>query len=105
MLREQPSHKEYIQFVETWLGVVYTKGPPAIHAHVATMLMLVDMTPMRWIIQHLYSHVGRPARPPENMLRSLICMTLCGYTSIEKWVATMRSHPFYAIVSGFHPYD
>ncbi len=105
MLKDQPSHKEYIQFVETWLGVVYPKEPPAIHAHVATMLMLVDMTPMRGIIQHLYSQVGRPARPPENMLRSLICMTLCGYTSIEKWVATMRSHPFYAIVSGFRPFD
>ena len=105
MLKEQPSHEEYIQFVETWLGFVYPKGPPPIHAHVATMLMLTDLTPMRKTIEHLYSQMGRPARPPENMLRSLICMTLCGYTSITKWVATMRSHPFYAIVSGFRPFD
>jgi hypothetical protein len=32
-------------------------------------------------------------------------MALCGYTSITEWVATMRSYPFYAIVSGFRPYD
>jgi hypothetical protein len=105
MLREQPSHKEYIQFVETWLHVVYPQGPPPIHAHVATMLMLVDLTPMRNIIQHLYSVLGRPARAPENLLRSLLCMVLCGYTSITRWISKMRSHPFYAIVSGFLPYD
>lgn len=105
MLKEQPSHKEYIQFVETWLEAVYPKGPPPVHAHVATMLMLVDLTPMRKIIQHLYSHLGRPARAPENLLRSLLCMVLCGYTSITEWVATMRSYPFYAIISGFRPFD
>jgi hypothetical protein len=55
MLREQPSYEEYIHFVETWLHVVYPEGPPPIHAHVATMLMLVDMTPMRKIVWHLYS--------------------------------------------------
>jgi hypothetical protein len=105
MLKEQPSHEEYIQFVEIWLDKVYPQGPPPIHAHVATMLMFVDMTPIREIVQHLYSPFGRPARAPENLLRSLLCMALCGYTSITEWVATMRSHPFYAIASGFHPYD
>ena len=54
MLGEQRSHEEYIQFVETWLDIVYPQGPPPIHAHVATMLMLVNLTPVRKIIQHLY---------------------------------------------------
>jgi hypothetical protein len=30
---------------------------------------------------------------------------LCGHTSITKWVRKMRSYPFYAIISGFLPYD
>jgi len=105
MLKEQLSHEEYIHFVETWLDTIYPKGPPPIHAHVATMLMLVDLTPMRKIVEHLYSALGRPAREPESLLRSLLCMVLCGYTSITKWVSKMRSHPFYAIISGFRPFD
>lgn len=75
------------------------------HAHVATMIMLVNLSPMRMIIQHLYSTLGRPARIPESLLRSLLCMVLCGYTSITEWVSVMRSYPFYAIISGFPPFD
>ena len=105
MLTEQPSHEEYLQFVKTWLSIVYPQGPPPIHAHVATMIMLVDLAPMRKIIEHLYSVLGRPARVPENMLRSLLVMVLCGYTSITEWVKQMRNHPFYAIISAFYPFD
>jgi hypothetical protein len=105
MLKEQPSYQEYIHFVEIWLEGVYPQGPPPIHAHVATMMMLIDLTRMREIIKHLYSTIGRPARTPENLLRSLICMILCGHTSITEWVDKMRSYPFYAIISGFLPYD
>ena len=105
MLKEQPSHEGYIFHVKTWLEIVYPQGPPPVHAHVATMLMLVNLTPMRKIIEHLYSAFGRPARVPENLLRSLLCMVLCGYTSITEWVSVMRSHPFYAIIAGFRPFD
>lgn len=105
MLKEQTSHESYIQFVKTWLEIVYPQGPPPIHAHVATMIMLVDLTPMRKIVEKLYSVLGRPARVPQKMLRSLIVMVLCGYTSITDWVSSMRSHPFYAIICGFYPFD
>jgi len=74
MLKEQQKHGEYIQFVKTWLQIVYPHGPPPIHAHVATMIMVVDLTPMRKIVEHLYSVLGRPARIPVPMLRSLIVM-------------------------------
>jgi len=70
-----------------------------------TNLLSVDLTPMRKIIERLYSVLGRPARIPENMLRSLLVMLLCGYTSITDWVSSMWSHPFYAIISGFYPFD
>ena len=105
MLLEQPSHQKYTHFVQTLLAIVYPNGPPPIHAHVATMIMLVDLTPMRKIVEKIYSALGRPARVPENMLRSFLVMVLCGYTSITEWVKTMRSHPFYAIISGFYPFD
>jgi hypothetical protein len=105
MLTEQPSHQEYQNFVQTLLAIVYPNGPPPIHAHVATMIMLVDLTPMRKLVEGLYSAFGRPARVPEQMLRSFLVMVLCGYTSITEWVQQMRSHPFYAIICGFYPFD
>ena len=105
MLTEQQNHGEYLQFIKTWLKIVYPQGPPPIHAHVATMIMLVDLAPMRKIIECLYSALGRPARVPENMLRSFLVMVLCGYTSITEWVKQMRSHPFYPIICGFYPFD
>jgi hypothetical protein len=105
MLTEQPSHREYTHFVQTLLAIVYPNGPPPIHAHVATMIMLVDLTPMRKLVESLYSALGRPARIPEKMLRSFLVMLLCGYTSITEWVKQMRSHPFYPIICGFYPFD
>jgi len=105
MLKEQQQHEDYMSHVKTWLSIVYPHRPPPIHAHVATMIMVVDLTPMRKIVEKLYSVLGRPARVPERMLRSLWVMVLCGYTSITEWVKQMRSHPFYAIISGFYPFD
>ena len=81
MLKEQ-QHEEYISQVKLWLSILYPNGPPPIHAHVAWMLMLVNLSKIRQIIRHLYSPFGRPARIPEKMLRSFLCMVLCGYTSL-----------------------
>ncbi len=39
------------------------------------------------------------------MLRSLLAMTLSGVTSIDEWVALLRSFPSLAIISGFLPGD
>jgi hypothetical protein len=48
---------------------------------------------------------GRPARPPEDLLRSLVAMVLAGYTEIQDWVQLLRAEPFYAVLSGFAPDD
>src|SRR6266851_5194507 len=46
---------------------------------------------------------GRPARAPEDMLRSLVLMVMAGVQSFTDWVALMREQPFYAALSGFSP--
>jgi hypothetical protein len=51
------------------------------------------------------ARLGRRARPPEDLLRSLVAMVLAGVTQIDVWVERLRSEPFYAIVSGFRPGD
>jgi hypothetical protein len=48
---------------------------------------------------------GRPAYPPEALLRSLVAMVLAGYTSISAWVALLRSAPFYCVVAGLDPHQ
>ena len=47
--------------------------------------------------------MGTFAKPPEDMLRSLLAMVLCRVFSIDDWVDMMRTEPFYAIISGFEP--
>lgn len=37
--------------------------------------------------------------------RSLLLKNLAGYTSTTKWVQTLKSFPFFAILSGFEPGD
>jgi len=46
-------------------------------------LLLLDLTPAVPILASLYAASGRPAIPPEDLLRSLIAMMLCDVTSID----------------------
>lgn len=65
---------------------------------------MLDLTGLRPLVAHLYSpSLGAPAKAPEDMLRSLLATVLCGITSIDVWIDTMRSQPFYALISGFDP--
>jgi len=44
-----------------------------------------------------------PVRASNNTLRSFLAMVLSGITSIDQWVAPLRSFPSLAIISGFTP--
>jgi len=97
------SHDQYVSFVRHGLIGI---SIPCRHRQVAYTLELLDLTGLRALVQHLYSPThGAPAKAPEDMLRSLLAMVLCGVFSIDVWVDTMRSHPFYAVISGFDPQD
>jgi hypothetical protein len=49
------------------------------------------------------SNQGAPPKDEVALLRSLILTVCCKETSILSWVKTLRSDPFYAILSGFIP--
>ena len=77
---------------------------PCRHQHVKYALFLLNLEALRPIVSHLYSPtMGATAKAPEDMLRSLLAMVLCGVFSIDVWVDMMRSQPFYARISGFDP--
>lgn len=104
MLPHLPNHDEYLAHVN-----FYTSRPgfliPLRHAQVEYKLKKLDLSALRKVIEPLYSRRGRPARNPQDLLRSLMAMVLCGYTSIDQWVSLMRSFPYYAVISGFSPKD
>jgi hypothetical protein len=97
------SHKEYIEFVDKH---VQSTPIPKAHEDVFMRLKLLDLTPLRLLFLPLYcSDNGRPGYPPEDLMRSLIAMVLCGIYSIDEWVNKYLKdkHGFYAVISGFLP--
>lgn len=100
MLKPSRSHQEYVTFVYRTHATV---SIPNRHLHVRTKLRDLDLTPAIPLLAPLYAAGGRPAVPPEDLLRSLIAMMLCGETAIDDWVQMMRDHEFYAVISGFDP--
>ena len=94
-------HDQYVSFVNR--SIVRVPEPKR-HIHAKYALLLLDLDGLRPIVEHLYSpNMGTFAKPPEDMLRSLLAMVLCRFFSIDDWVDLMRSQPFYAIISGFDP--
>lgn len=102
MLPPLRAHQEYIQFVDHHLADVQVI--PFHHQAVYSAIKELDLTPLRSVVVSDYSPTqGRPAIPPEDMLRSWVLMEACQITSVDQWVATMRAIPYYAILSGFDP--
>jgi len=68
------THKKYQEFVRKELSLRRIKIP-FLFQDVFIKLYYLDLSPVRCILKEHYSHQGAPARPPEDMLRSLLAMT------------------------------
>ncbi len=109
MLIVKYSHEQYQNFVEDFLNRYFISTRQ--HITILTKKDLIvklwrtDLTGIVKLIKSQYSssHRGTPPKDPVSMFRSLILMTLTGETSIPKWVNTLKSEPFYTILSGFLP--
>jgi hypothetical protein len=102
-------HEQYQDFVHDFLTRYYISTGQYItlltRSSLITKLWTADLTGIVMLIKSQYSssNRGAPPKDPVAMFRSLILMTLMGETSIAKWVDTLKSDPFYAILSGFLP--
>lgn len=109
MLSIKFSHGQYQSFVQSFLTHYFNKTGQGItivlRANLILKLWIADLTGIVNLIRDGYcnSPSGTPPKDLVALLRSLILMTLCGETSIAKWVNTLRTEPFYAILSGFIP--
>ena len=57
------------------------------------------------IMQNQYSNRGAEPRPPSCMLRSLLLMIAMNVVSVTHWVETLHTSQFFAVLSGFQPWD
>ncbi len=105
MIRPFRSHHDYLEFVQTRRAALNLKVP-----HDATPLWCkfrhTDLAAAYPILARLYVlDRGRPARPPDDMLRAWLLMLECHLTSVEVWVQRLQEQPFYAVLGGFEPDD
>ncbi len=105
MIRPFRSHRDYLEFVQTRRAALNLKVP-----HDATPLWCkfrhTDLSRAYPILARLYvPDQGRPARPPDDMLRAWLLMLECHLTSVEVWVQRLQEQPFYAVLCGFEPDD
>lgn len=109
MLTVKVSHAQYQDFVERFLGKFYIQTNQQItlleRSSLITKIWSTDLTGIVPLIQSTYSksNQGAPPKDAVALVRSLIIMCYCKETSISSWVKTLRSEPFYAILSGFIP--
>ena len=105
MIQPPRTHCQYLEFVQTRRAAFEIKVP-----HDATLLWCkfrhTDLSAAYPILARLYvSDRGRPARPPDDLLRAWLLMLECRITSVEIWVQRLREQPFYALLCGFEPDD
>jgi Transposase domain (DUF772) len=105
MIRPPRSHCQYLEFVQTRRAALEITVP-----HDATTLWCkfrhTNLAAAYPILARLYvADQGRPARPPDDLLRAWLLMLECHITSIDLWVPRLREQPFYALLCGFEPDD
>lgn len=109
MLILKYSHEQYQAFLQEFLTKLYIDTNQYItliqQFKYIQKLWIADLSGIVPFLKPIYSSSsqGAPPKDPVAMFRSLILMTLSGETSISNWVKTLKSNPFFAVLSGFIP--
>ena len=103
MIRPPRTHSQYLEFFQTRRAQLGLKIPDD-ETPVWCKFRRLNLSAAHPILAGRYdpSH-GRPARPPEDLLRSWLLMLECHITSVEVWVKRLHEQPLYALMSGFEP--
>jgi len=105
MIRPSRSHTQYLELFQTRRAQLDLKIPDD-ETPLWCKFRRLKLSPAHPILARLYdARQGRPARPPEDMLRSWLLMLECHITSVEVWVKRLNEQPRYALMSGFAPED
>jgi len=105
MLFSCRSHAAFQDFLRGRLPPLYYGDPPRLRSFSAALarVWLLDLDPAIHFLLSRYSHRGRPAFDPVDLLRSLVLMVFLEVFSITRWAEKLRSDRILAILSGFAP--
>lgn len=67
------------------------------------IVRIANLDPFASVLLPLYAPVGRPARDPMPLLRSLVVMCHLGERSITKWTLRIAREPLLALLCGLDP--
>ena len=101
------SHLDYRRFLNGIGGMYrinWRSKPPAIR-EIYLRFRELDLSAVDRIMQDQYSSRGAEPRPPSCMLRSLLLMIVMNVVSVTHWFETLHTSQFFAVLSGFQPWD
>ena len=103
MVRPPRTHSQFLEFFQTRREQLDIKIPDD-ETPLWCKFRRLNLSTAHPILARRYDpDQGRPARPPEDMLRSCLLMLECHITSVEVWVKRLNEKPLYALMSGFEP--
>ena len=100
------SHLDYRRFlngVGSMYRINWRTQPPAIR-EIYIRFRELDLSAVDRIMPDRYSNRGPEPRQPSCILRSLLLMIVMNVVSITRWVETLHTSQFFAILSGFQPW-
>ena len=103
-------HEAYLQHLQSYFLSSYKDrqfwNTLQTYSKELTIVSNLNLDPAGELLENLYSPVKRSLpRPPIDMLRSLLLMTLLKISSITTWVRETRSTALFPIFAGFSPDD
>lgn len=110
MFKSQRCLKGFQNFLMTLLRMYFGNNlfcdTVFLKAEVIFKVYFTDLTPVRDILHPTFNPRGEKPWDPVCLFRSYWLMCQYGENgSITKWVEKLKSEPFWAIVSGFYPYE
>ncbi|MFW6135095.1 MAG: hypothetical protein ACOC5R_05915 [Elusimicrobiota bacterium] len=110
MFKTSRSHKEFQRFIQKKLNEYFSNHyfyrTVYENADIIYKVFITDLTYVRKILLPTYNPRGETPWDPVCLFRTYWLMIQYGYSgSIVSWVKKLKSEPFWAILSGFHPGD
>lgn len=102
MLGTWLSHADYQRETAVALSVIASRHPYALleYQDAISKVYILNLDPLKKLIEPLYSTVGRPAENQPGIFRALVLMVCLRY-SLDKWIPKLSLNPVLRIACGF----
>ncbi len=106
--KARQSHEQFQKFLTSTINHYFDyhkfKSKIVEQADIIYKVFITDLTSVREVLIDTYNPRGEKPWDPVSLFRTYWLMCQYGENgSITKWIKKLKSNPFWAIVSGFHP--